>query len=111
MSKYSYIAAEFAKYGYNDSTRLNEYEINAALDKIVQHNMPGIHQFERDLAQELYQQCKKDNQGYIILRDYINIMLQAHTVIEKHIYNYNEELKVTTTNAKKLEITAGIQQF
>ena len=42
MSKYSYIAAEFAKYGYNDSARLNVYEINAALDKIVQHNMVGM---------------------------------------------------------------------
>lgn len=45
MSKYSYIAAEFNKYGYSDSARLNVYEINAALDKIVQQNLVGMVEF------------------------------------------------------------------
>jgi hypothetical protein len=45
MSKYSCIAAEFTKFGYHDSARLNVYEINAALDKIVQHNMVAMPEF------------------------------------------------------------------
>lgn len=42
MSKYSYIAGEFSKLGYSDSSKLNEYELYAALDKIVQNNMAGV---------------------------------------------------------------------
>lgn len=87
MSKYSYIAGEFAKFGYHDSVRLNVYEINAALDKIVQHNMVGMPEFQRDVADQLYQQTKKDIEGYVILRDYIGIILQAHTALQLHIAN------------------------
>jgi hypothetical protein len=42
MSKFSHILAEFSKLGYNDSAKLNQYELNAALDKIIQNNMVGI---------------------------------------------------------------------
>jgi hypothetical protein len=45
----------------------------------------------------LYQQSKKDKDGYVVLRDYIGIILQAHTVLEKHIANHREELKAPNT--------------
>ena len=45
MSKYSLIAAEFAKLGYYDNSRIKVYELNAALDKIVQTNTADFVEF------------------------------------------------------------------
>ena len=55
MSGYRKIADEFSRIGYKETARLNEYEINNALDKIVQANY-NLPEFHRDVSQELFEQ-------------------------------------------------------
>jgi hypothetical protein len=50
MSNYSRILAEFVAIGKGEGTKLNEYQINEALDKIAQVNMNCV-EFNRDVAQ------------------------------------------------------------
>ena len=50
MSNYNRIAAEFQAVGVSDGSLLYEYNLNQALDQIVQKNC-NIIQFNRDVAQ------------------------------------------------------------
>ena len=49
MSSYRKIAEEFSRAGYRENSRLNQYEMNNALDKIVQENL-SIAEFNRDVS-------------------------------------------------------------
>jgi hypothetical protein len=58
--------------------------MNNALDKIVQENI-SISEFNRDVSLELFEQTERDHNNTVLLRDFINTILTAHTILDKHI--------------------------
>ena len=92
MSNYTRIAGEFQTVGVSDGSLLNEYAMNQALDQIVQNNL-AIPEFNRDVAQELFEQTDKDAMGRVSVRDYIDTILTAHGVLDQHIRNCQDKLQ------------------
>lgn len=110
MSNYRKIADEFSRVGFRETSRLNEYEINNALDKIVQGNM-NLAEFNREVAQQLFEQSEKDAGNTVLLRDYINTILTAHSVLDKHIRECERKIDGATDAEEKREILENLQQF
>ena len=108
MSNYRKIADQFSRIGIKEAARLNEYEINNALDKIVQQNI-NLAQFDRDVAQELYEQTEKDSANTVLLRDFINTILTAHSVLDRHIKECERKHEAAVDPEQKREINESLQ--
>ena len=65
--------------------------MNKILDNTVQKNL-NLAEFNRDVAQELFEQTDKDASNTVLLRDYINTILTAHSVLERHIRECEKKL-------------------
>ena len=67
-------------------------------------------EFNREVALELFEQTEKDSANTVLLRDYINTILTAHSVLDKHIKECERRLDAASPEERR-ELVENIQQF
>lgn len=109
MSSYSRIESQFLKVGHKESDLLSELEFNKALDKIGKSNT-GLNEFDRSVAQQLFEQVQKDKNDKAKVKDYIEIILKAHEMLKKNIGILREQVQLDKSR-KNNKILEELFQF
>lgn len=63
------------------------------LDKICRKNI-RLHEFDRSISQELFEQASKEGEEKVLIKDYIEVILKAHTLLKKNIAVLQDQLKL-----------------
>lgn len=84
MANYAKILQSFTKTGFNENSTLTEVDMKRALDQICLKNA-GLREFSPDVAEELWSETEKNNDGTVTLRNYIEIITRAQGILKENI--------------------------
>lgn len=110
MSNYRQVLSEFTRLGYNENSRLDEYEVNSAMDKICQANA-RTNGFNREIATELWEHTEKGGDGKVQTRDYVTTIIEAHRVLDENIKKSEEMLTYTNDPNERNELQDGLEGY
>ena len=92
MSAYQKILSEFRKLNFYEDSSLQEFDVNRAMDTICSKNT-GFSQFDRDIAEELWEHSSKDSPRTVQLRNYINTIIEAEKILKEQIGVTEENIR------------------
>ena len=91
QTSYSRILLQFNKLNYNEDSRLRDHELKQALDTICQRNA-GIHEFNSEVAEELWAEADKNSDGTVTLRSFISVVVRAQSILKENVVKAEQEL-------------------
>lgn len=103
MTNYQRILGEFNRNGYYEDSELAEPELNQLMDNIARKNA-GFPQFDRDIAQELWEHTRVGNNRTIMLRDYINTLVEAESTLREQYTLTEQEMRMEKNPSRRREL-------
>lgn len=91
QTNYANILQQFTRLNYNDESKLHEHELKQALDSICQKNA-GISEFNPEVAEELWAETEKNNDGSVTLRNFISVIVRAQSILKENVVKAEKEL-------------------
>ena len=84
MSLFATVLAHFNKIKLNEKSKFTEYEINRAMDQLMQLNTSAS-EFDREVAEQLWEHTTKTPEGKVLLKDYIQTIIDARGILRENI--------------------------
>ncbi len=111
QENYRNILAQFSPLGYNENSTLSQPQLKKALDTICDRNA-GIREFNLEVAEELWNETDKNQQGVITLREFVNVVIKAQTILLENIVKSKEELTTGRPDPERqLELEESLAQY
>lgn len=84
MSPYHEIMSEFAKTGLSPNSHLSRAEVTQAVNRLSNANC-NCPIFDSEIAQQLWEYTTKSPGGTVLLKDYIQTIIDARNILTKNI--------------------------
>lgn len=111
QTNYSRILLQFNRINYNEDSQLRDYELKQALDSICQKNA-GINEFNPEVAEELWSETDKNNDGSVSLRSFISVVVRAQSILKENIAKAESELSSgVSDDERRRDLQASLSQY